>query len=67
MRIREVAESRVLWFREELVIRNLEGLWTSSVKYVLQVVLKDHATGEVGPLATVLHSHLRLKRFLNKL
>ena len=69
MRVGEVTESGVLWLREELVIRNLEGLRASSVKNMLQVVLKDHAAGEVGPLATMLHSHLPSSkvRFLNKL
>lgn len=59
MRGREVTESGVLWLREELVVRNLEWLGTSSVKNVLEVVLEDHATGEVGLSAVVvLHSHV---------
>lgn len=42
VRRREVTESRVLWLREELVVRNLEWLGTSSVKNVLEVILEDH-------------------------
>jgi len=42
VRSREVTESRVLWLREELVVRNLEWLGTSSVKNVLEVILEDH-------------------------
>ena len=52
----EVTEGRVLRFGQKLVVGNLERLGASSVKNVLEMILKDHAASKVG-LSSRSHSH----------